>query len=60
MDVLNWNLLSGTIDALKQLKKDMTEVRKGSECGVNLQDFDNLQEGDVIQMFQKIEIPGEL
>ena len=38
----------------------MTEVRKGSECGINLHDFNNLQEGDVIQMFQKIEIPGEL
>lgn len=60
MIVMSWNLLLGTIDALKQLKKDVTEVRKGLECGVNLQDFDNLQEGDVIQMFQKIEIPGEL
>ncbi|KAH0830453.1 hypothetical protein J3R83DRAFT_1850 [Lanmaoa asiatica] len=50
----------GSIDALRQLKKDVTEVRKGSECGVNLQGFDNLQEGDVIQMFQKIEKLGEL
>ncbi|KAN0075269.1 hypothetical protein V8E55_011292 [Tylopilus felleus] len=50
----------GSIDALKQLKKDVTDVRKGSECGINLQDFDNLQKGDIIQMFQKIEMPGEL
>lgn len=60
MDVLSWSLLSGSIDALRQLKKDVTEIRKGSECGVSLQDFDNLQDGDVIQTFQKIEIPGEL
>ncbi|KAF8136168.1 P-loop containing nucleoside triphosphate hydrolase protein [Boletus edulis] len=50
----------GSIDALKQLKKDVAEVRKGSECGVSLQDVDNLQGGDVIQMFQKIEIPAQL
>ncbi|KAI9569532.1 hypothetical protein HD554DRAFT_2250896 [Boletus coccyginus] len=50
----------GSINALRQLKKDVSEVRKGTECGVNLEDFDNLQEGDVIQVFQKIELPGEL
>lgn len=60
MDVLSWNLLPGSIDALKQLKKDVAEVRKGLECGINLQDFANLQEGDVIHMIQKVEIPGEL
>jgi translation initiation factor IF-2 len=60
VDVQKCDLLSGPIDALKQLKKDVMEVRKGSECGVNLQGFDSLQEGDVIQMFQKVEIPGEL
>ncbi|KAG8217390.1 hypothetical protein J3R82DRAFT_5489 [Butyriboletus roseoflavus] len=53
-------IYEGSINALRQLRKDVTEVRKGSECGVNLQDFDNLQGGDVIQTFQKIEIPGEL
>jgi len=60
MDALSWNLLPGSINALRQLKKDVSEVRKGTECGVNLEDFDNLQEGDVIQLFQKIELPGEL
>lgn len=59
-DVLSWDLPPGSVNALRQLKKEVTEVRKGSECGVNLQDFDNLQEGDVIQTFQKIEMPGEL
>ncbi|KAG9318328.1 translation protein [Chiua virens] len=50
----------GSIDALRLLKKEVTEVRKGAECGVSLQDFDNLQEGDIIQMIQKVEVPGEL
>ncbi|KIK82089.1 hypothetical protein PAXRUDRAFT_832418 [Paxillus rubicundulus Ve08.2h10] len=50
----------GLLDALKQMKKDMTEVKKGSECGINLHDFDDLREGDLIQMFKTIEIPGVL
>ncbi|KIJ69580.1 hypothetical protein HYDPIDRAFT_106210 [Hydnomerulius pinastri MD-312] len=50
----------GSLDTLKQLKKDMTEVKKGSECGINLQDFDDLREGDLIQMFKTIEVPGVL
>lgn len=45
---------------MKQLKKDVAEIRKGSDCGISLQEFDNLREGDVIQIFQKIEMPGEL
>lgn len=59
-DVLSWDVLPGSVEALRQLKKEVSEARKGSECGVNLQDFDNLREGDVIQTFQKIEMPGEL
>ncbi|KAF8841351.1 initiation factor 2 [Paxillus ammoniavirescens] len=53
-------LHEGFLDALKQMKKDMTEVKKGSECGINLHDFDDLREGDLIQMFKTIEIPGVL
>ncbi|KAF9228584.1 initiation factor 2, partial [Gyrodon lividus] len=48
------------LDALRQMKKDMTEVKKGSECGINLHEFDDLREGDLIQMFQTIEVPGVL
>ncbi|KAH7929795.1 P-loop containing nucleoside triphosphate hydrolase protein [Leucogyrophana mollusca] len=50
----------GSLDALKLHKKDVTEVKKGSECGISLHDFDDLREGDLIQMYQTIEIPGVL
>jgi len=50
----------GSLDALKLLKKDMMEVKKGSECGISIQNFDDLREGDMIQMFQTLEIPGVL
>ncbi|KAG2149377.1 hypothetical protein DEU56DRAFT_62318 [Suillus clintonianus] len=50
----------GVLDALKQLKKDVSEVKKGTECGIGLQDYEDLQDGDLIQMYQTIEIPGVL
>jgi len=42
---------------MRQLKKDITEARKGLECGLSLKDFTDLREGDLIQMFEKIEKP---
>lgn len=45
---------------MRQLKKDVTELRKGSECGLSLAGFDDLREGDSIQMYEKIEKPGLL
>jgi translation initiation factor IF-2 len=38
----------------------MLEVKKGTECGISLQDFEDLRDGDLIQMYQTIEIPGVL
>ncbi|KAF9532310.1 P-loop containing nucleoside triphosphate hydrolase protein [Crepidotus variabilis] len=48
----------GSLDTLRQIKKDITEARKGLECGLSLKEFDGLQEGDLIQMYDKIEKPG--
>jgi len=48
----------GSLDTMRQLKKDITEARKGLECGLSLKDFTDLREGDLIQMFEKIEKPG--
>lgn len=50
----------GTLDTMRHLKKDVVEVRKGSECGVTLVNFADLREGDVIQMYEKLEKPGVL
>lgn len=48
----------GSLDTMRQLKKDVTEVRKGTECGLSFKDFSDLQAGDMIQMYDKIEKPG--
>ncbi len=43
---------------MRQLKKDITEARKGTECGLSFRDSSDLQQGDIIQMYEKIEKPG--
>ncbi|KAF8889763.1 initiation factor 2 [Gymnopilus junonius] len=50
----------GSLDTMRQLKRDITEARKGMECGLSFKDFSDLQEGDLIQMYEKIEKPGVL
>jgi translation initiation factor IF-2 len=45
---------------MRHLKKDVTEARKGTECGLSIAGFEDLQEGDMIQMFERIEKPGLL
>ena len=53
-------LFSGSLDAMRILKKDVTEVRKGLECGLSFLNFEDLREGDLIQMYRTIEKPGVL
>jgi len=50
----------GPVETLRVIKKDVVEVRKGSECGLSLANFSDLQADDSIQMFTVIEKPGVL
>ncbi|KAK5942878.1 translation initiation factor IF-2 [Knufia obscura] len=46
---------TGTLDSLKNVKKDVTEMRKGTECGMGFKDWDDAQEGDQVQCFEEKE-----
>jgi len=50
----------GSLDTLRHVKKDITEARKGSECGMAMDGFSGFQEGDKIQSFEQTERPGQL
>ncbi len=47
----------GSIAQLRRFKDDVREVASGFECGVNLQNYDNAQEGDVIEVYEMVEVP---
>ena len=48
------------IDALKRYKDDVKEVATGLECGISLANFNDIQEGDIIETFTEIEVQQKL
>jgi len=44
------------IASLKRFKEDVTEVRQGFECGVGLENVQDLQEGDVIEVYEEQQV----
>ena len=41
-----------TVSSLKRFKDDVKEVATGYECGVGVKDFNDVQEGDVLEFFR--------
>ena len=49
-------IFEGKIDSLKRFKDDVREVVSGFECGIGLERFNDIKEGDVIEAFTNEEI----
>ena len=47
------------IDSLKREKDDVKEVAEGYECGIKLEKFSDIKEGDIFECFEMEEIKGE-
>ena len=52
-------VFTGKIDALKRFKNDASEVKQGFECGISLQNFNDLKPGDVIECFASERVATE-
>ena len=46
-------LFEGTLKSLKRFKDDVNEVKSGYECGIGIEGFDDLREGDIFEFFSK-------
>jgi translation initiation factor IF-2 len=42
----------GKVGSLRRFKDDVGEVREGFECGIGLENFSDIKEGDVIEAYQ--------
>lgn len=49
-------LFSSRITSLKFQKEDKTEIREGYECGIGLEKSTELQEGDIIEVYEKVKV----
>ncbi|MFN3197945.1 MAG: translation initiation factor IF-2 [Bradymonadia bacterium] len=50
----------GRISGLKRFKNDVREVGTGYECGIDLEDFNDVQEGDILDVYEVKEVRREL
>lgn len=48
-------VFKGVLSSLKRFKDDVREVLEGFECGIGIEGFDRIQEGDVIESLEVIE-----
>jgi translation initiation factor IF-2 len=50
-------IFEGRIESLKRFKDDAREVLQGFECGVSIENFNDIKEGDILECFVSQEIP---
>jgi len=51
---------TGSLGSLKRFKDDVKEVATGFECGLNIQGFNNIAVGDIIEGYDMVEIKAKL
>ncbi len=53
-------IYEGQIDSLKRFKEDVREVRDGYECGISIENYNDVKVGDIIECFDVEEIARTL
>ena len=53
-------VFSGTLLSLKRFKDDVKEVSKGYDCGIQINNFNDLKVNDLIEAFQQVEVRKKL
>lgn len=50
----------GVLGSLKRFKDDVKEVKNNYECGLNIDKFNNIKEGDIIEAYEEVEVARKL
>ncbi|MFO7768974.1 MAG: translation initiation factor IF-2, partial [bacterium] len=53
-------IYDGNVDSLRRFKDDAREVKEGFECGVGLENFNDIKVGDVLEVYEQQEIARTL
>ena len=56
----NTVIWTGELDSLKRFKDDVREVKEGFECGLSLRNYDDIKEGDQLEVFEVKEVARTL
>ncbi len=53
-------IYEGELDSLRRFKDDVAEVKQGLECGICVKNYQDVREGDQIEVFQNVEVKRTL
>jgi len=53
-------IYTGELSSLKRFKDDVKEVSKGYDCGLQIKNYNDIKEGDVIEAFQEVAVKKKL
>ena len=53
-------IYTGDLASLKRMKDDVKEVATGYECGLSIQNYNDVKVGDIIESFEEIEVKQTL
>ena len=53
-------VFTGELDSLKRFKDDVKEVSKGYDCGIQIKNYNDIKEGDIIEAFQEVAVKKKL
>lgn len=53
-------IYEGELDSLRHFKDDVNEVKQGVECGICVKNYQDVREGDQIEVFQNVEVKRTL
>jgi translation initiation factor IF-2 len=51
---------TGELASLKRYKDDVKEVNTGYECGLNINNFNNIEVGDIVEAYEQVEVKRKL
>ena len=49
-------IYTGKLNSLKRFKEDVKDVQKGYECGIGIENFNDIKVGDVIEAFTEVQV----
>jgi translation initiation factor IF-2 len=53
-------IYTGELASLKRFKDDVKEVSKGYDCGMQIKNYNDIHEGDIIEAFQEVAVKKTL
>ena len=53
-------IYTGALGSLKRFKDDVKEVAKGFECGLNIENYNDIRIGDMVEGYEEVEVKKTL